>query len=200
MNSVAKIRFFFITSLIGVVFFSCNPDEEFPPETILEWVGVTFFGDTTRLDSISLRIAYQDGDGNIGISRSESGRPPFVGKFAHNFIVHPYNKINDTTYEIIKLQSLDSLKQPIHGVFDTIEFRHIIPPLPQTRTGAVRGTFDFMVPPGDFGLIRLDALQNLGIIRFKIYVYDRSLYLASVRTPDGQIHDGPLITPDIIIR
>lgn len=162
-NRFAKIRFFLIIPLICLGFFSCVPDETFPPETVLEFFDVQFFGDETgTLVGIRVLINFQDGDGNLGNIGTDT---------THNLFVHVFEKISDNSYR--PMQTIYPPTDPENWV-KSFNVRNL-------GSGSVSGTFiiDFF---GDFELLQRAPLD---IVRFKIYMYDRdSVRSNEVITPD----------------
>ena len=169
-NTIAKIRFFLIISLVSVGLFSCLSEESFPDETVLEFQGVRF---VTIVDGIFdfpgmiLDIGFQDGDGNLGTIRPDT---------THNLFVHVFDVLPDT---VIPMQISHNYGLDWEDWIRSVNFRDLGP-------GPISGTFHFGFYSFDFSTLQL--LSQYGIVRFKIYVYDRA-----------QVRSNEVITPNINI-
>ncbi|MCL2412711.1 MAG: hypothetical protein FWC98_01055 [Bacteroidales bacterium] len=169
-NTFAKIRKFFIIPLICLGFFSCIPEESFPPETILEFQRVQFWVDAVNRDSlvgISLLIRFQDGNGNIGNIAPDT---------THNLFVHVFDRISLTDTIYVPMQTIHPTS-PENWVKSFA--------VPNLGSGSVSGTFDV----GFFDDFPLLQRAELGIVRFEIYMFDRD-----------SVQSNRVITPDIHIR
>jgi len=167
-NTIAKVRFFFIIPLVCLGFFSCIPEESFLPGTVLEFNGVQFWVNEANPDSVvgmSVFINYQDGDGTMGFLGTDT---------THNLFAHVFERTSDTSYRPM---------QTIHPTDPENWIKSFA--VRSFSSGPVRGMFriDFI---GDFQLLQR---APLGIVRFKIYMYDRDL-----------VRSNEVITPDIRIR
>jgi hypothetical protein len=142
-----------------VAFFSCNPEEELPPETILEFVSVHQFRDSlNNIVGINIRINYQDGDGNIG----------FLGRdTTDNLFIHVFDRISLT----------DAIYEPLQDLNPTepsdVVIRFSIPDLNPGRQQSVRGFMDIRIRDAQFEFMQLASEH--GIVGFNIYMYDRDL-------------------------
>ncbi|MCL2414442.1 MAG: hypothetical protein FWC94_04230 [Bacteroidales bacterium] len=169
-NTVAKIRFFFIILLVCVGFFSCVPDETFPPETVLEFNRVQFWVHESNRDSVvgmSILINFQDGDGNIG----------FLGRdTTYNLFVHVFDSIfppqGDATFVPMQISHNNG-----------IDWENWVRSfaVPDLGSGSVRGTFDV----GFFGDFNILQRSDLGVVRFEIYMYDRDSVRSNIVTTPG---------------
>jgi hypothetical protein len=170
MNAFAKIQFFFIIALVSVVFFSCDPNEELPPETVLEYIGCQMFGDSTGISELNLQIHFQDGDGNIGVANPEN----------HNLFIKVLDKQSetDTIYTLMQIGNLEPkdliLTYPV-GILGE-------------QNSSIKGTIDIPIQK-DMGLSDMQEISKLGIIRFEIFMHDQNL-----------VPSNTITTPDIYIR
>jgi hypothetical protein len=190
MKFSAKIRFFFKLTLLSGVFFSCDPNEKLPPETILEFVGFQRFADSTGLARLDIQINFQSGTGNIGLDSTETGKPPYVAPFDKNLFVHVFDKVSLTDTIFVPLQT---------ETFPSEDFiiTYTIPIL--EGNPGVRGTFDVHI----FKPVPLENMQREskhGIVRFEIYMLDRDLVRSYIKTHDGEIIQANVVTPEISIR
>ncbi|MDR0436878.1 MAG: hypothetical protein LBH22_01100 [Bacteroidales bacterium] len=175
MNAFAKIRFFFIISLIGVVLFSCDPNEKLPPETFLEFVNYRIINDT----AMNLKVRFQKGNGNLGLDDRDTN-PPFVGKYRNNLFIHVLDKQPDGTYAPMRI--------PINNeLWDTIIYSNRFPFLNTDPNSSVRGMIDIPIPGGDFEPMQKHS--ELGWVKFEVYLYDRDL-----------IRSNTVISPEIQIK
>ncbi|MDR1950925.1 MAG: hypothetical protein LBP96_01700 [Bacteroidales bacterium] len=184
MNAFAKIRFFFILSLVGATLFSCDPNEELPPELILEYLGCQHFGDSTGVTALKLQVRFKKGDGNLGIDPHETGKGKFVGKYENNLFVQVFDRVSltDTIYEPMTNPNSET------GEDEDIVFKFTVPVVSESRTASVKGTIDFIVEGFDFtNGVKRDSKH--GIVRFQIYMYDRDLNQSNTVTtiPDIRI-------------
>jgi len=167
-NAIAKIRFFLIISLVSVGLFSCVSEENFPPETVLTFEGVefsTFVESNFTFIEMIVRIGFQDGDGNLGTIHPDTTHNLFM----HIFDVWPDTVVNMQT--VINADTVDWVR--------SFNVRDLGP-------GPMNGTFNIHF------LSEFDLLQGrsqYGIVRFKVYVYDRA-----------QIRSNEVITPNININ
>jgi len=170
-NAIAKIRFFLIISLVSVGLFSCVSEENFPPETVLEYAGHRFFvivDGNIPFPSMILDIGFQDGDGNLGNVRPDT---------THNLFVHVFDVLTNDTIpmQITHNQGVDWE--------DWVRSFNV----PDLGPGPLSGTFNIGFYTFDFPT--LQQLSQNGIVQFKVYIYDR----AGVRSNE-------VITPNIDIN
>ena len=170
-NTIAKIRFFLIISLVSVGLFSCFPEENFPPETILEFHSarlVTIVDGNLEFPGMILHIGFQDGDGNLGNIGTDT---------TPNLFVHVFDVLSDTVVPI----------QISHN--DGVDWENWVRSfsVPDLGRGSVSGVFNIGFYTVDFPIL-YQSSQN-GIVQFKVYIYDRE-----------QVRSNEVITPNISIR
>ena len=172
MNNFAKIRFFFVIPIICAVLFSCDPNEELPPETILEYVGVLHYVDTAgALVDINVHISYQNGKGNLG----------FLGRdTTKNLFIHVFDKVSLTDTVYVPMQDAHPTEP------EDVIISFAIPNLTPQGQKSVRGMLEIGFN-ANFGWMQI--LSRHGVVRFEIYMYDRDLVKSNIVT-----------TPDIRIR
>ena len=189
MDSFVKIRQLFLISGIFAIFFSCNPNEDLSPETILEFKGYRFFGDSTSLTGLEIEILFQNGKGNLGLRPEEVG-PPFVGKYRNNFFVHVFDKesLFDTVF--VPLQTLETIPQDV-------VFPYRIPILSDRPGHSVRGTLKIDIKGANFLFMQMASKHKR--VRFEVYMVDRDLNYSYVRLANGEVVQGHLRTPEISI-
>ena len=152
-NAIAKIRFFLIISLVSVGLFSCLPEENFPPETVLEFQGVRFVtivDGNLEFPGMIVDIGFQDGDGNLGNLPSDT---------VPNLFVHVFDVRQDTVVPMLTIDEVD----PEYWVKTFV--------VPDLGRGSVSGTFNI----GFFSDFEWLQRAVEGVVRFKIYIYDRDL-------------------------
>jgi hypothetical protein len=187
MKTFAKIQFFFIIPLVCLGFFSCDPNEKLPPETILEFVGIQQFGDETGITDIQIQVHFQSGTGNIGLADGDTLPffPQYAPPFDKNLFVQVFDKISDTIF--VPMQNF-------------LEEDYVLSWRIKTDVAngkQVKGMLNIDVPvePMNF-----PEVSKHGIVRFEIYMLDRDLVPSSIQTPDGKIIQGNVVTPEISIR
>ena len=167
-NAIAKIRFFLIISLVSVGLFSCTSEENFPNETVLTFEGVefsAFMESNFPFIEMIVRIGFQDGDGNLGAIHPDT---------THNLFVHIFDVLPDT---IVNMQTVIDA--------DTVDWVRTSR-VPDLGPGPISGTFNIHFL-SEFPL--LQESSQYGIVRFKVYVYDRA-----------RIRSNEVITPNISIN
>ena len=174
-NTIAKIRFFLIISLVSVGLFSCLLEENFPDETVLTFQDVQFFAfieSNIPFVEMIVNVRFEDGDGNLGTIRPDT---------AHNLFVHVFNVLSDNT--VVPMQISHNEGADWEDWIRTFN-------VPDLGPGPVSGTFNIRFL-SDFPLLQhlSQQGQGQGIVQFKIYVYDRA----------GD-RSNELITPNININ
>jgi hypothetical protein len=165
-----------------VGFFSCDPNEKLPPEIILEWVGYQLFADSTGLVGVNLQVSFQNGDGKIG-HRGDS------------LFVEVFDKVSLTDTIFVPMQTL----QVPESEDWVISF--VIPSSVNPNPGSsVKGMFDILFDsdPGNFDVLRQQSKH--GFVRFEIYLLDQDLVRSYIKTLDGKMVQGNVVTPEIRIR
>ncbi|MDR2906920.1 MAG: hypothetical protein LBU91_02885 [Bacteroidales bacterium] len=178
MKANTKIQFFFIIALVSVGFFSCDPNEELPPETVLKYVGYQPVGNDSVITGLSLQIHVEKGNGNIGMETWEKETPPFVGEYADNLYVNVFDKQEDGTY--------DTLKRRVNNIMENVYYPYCIPPLGTDPKSSVRATLNIGIYTPNFDFLQADS--KLDSVYFEIYMYDRDLNQSNIiRTDTIQI-------------
>ncbi len=170
MNAIAKIQFFFIITLVGVIFFSCDPNEKLPAETILEYHDHQIYrNEAGKILGLNLQIHFQDGDGNIGLSDYET---------TYNLYANLFDKQLDGTFAPMQIQ--DTM-----GVWHDIVFAYSVPVL-STDKSSVKGMFDISI--SEFEVEFMSIYSKRGVILFKIFMYDHDLIPSdTIETPEISI-------------
>lgn len=174
-------------SLALLLLSSCRKEPNFPDEPQITYNGVEQY--TTRepggrdIDELILRIGYQDGDGDLGLSRdrnTEDYRPPFNSgsQYEHNFIAELQVKQGDRY-----------IPYPFVG---PLGFSGRFPRLTngEGRAEALEGEIRYTIE--SFASDTYDQTGTLSdTIRFQIYIYDRALNKSNViLTDDIKLFSG----------
>ena len=163
-------------------FFSCDPEEPIPFETILEYDSCQYYYSGDRVNAMILRIAFQDGDGNIGLNSYEVGNGMYTGKYRYNLYAHVFDKISDTVYTPIIVPT-DT------GSFEDLVYAYTIPIMSTAIGAQIKGTFDIEIDSASVQNLQSSRGSKNGILQFQIYMYDRNLNKSNT-----------VVTPDLSIR
>jgi hypothetical protein len=149
--------------MLSMLLFGCRKDASFstiPSITLKSATKVKYNG----LDSIIFMIDYKDGDGDIGLSQSDTTYPyEYGGKYYNNIIIDYYEKDGNTFRRV---------KPPFTNI-DTVQFSYRIPVLNNTKKsrpilGSVRVGVQLVLVP-----------QYSNICMFKIRLYDKALNVSN---------------------
>lgn len=158
-------------SVLALALSSCREEPNYPIEPEIEFKRVEQFHFEEfgiKRDSLVLVVGYQDGDGNLGLSRTseEDKQPPFNpgSPYFNNFITELF------------------IKQPVAvGSPDSAFVRYVFPIEGFDFSGRFpRLSSDERIEPleGDIKYslnITSDLFKEGDIIKFNIFIYDRSL-------------------------
>ncbi len=99
----------FVVALL-ILLQNCRKPEEFPPEPFIEFVSFTKIPTANGVDNKGLlTIFFTDGDGDMGLSESDT-LPPFDAEsdFHYNFFINYFEKKNGTFQKVDLPFSLNS--------------------------------------------------------------------------------------------
>ncbi|MDX5347735.1 MAG: hypothetical protein LPK19_10860, partial [Hymenobacteraceae bacterium] len=156
----------FLASLLA--FSSCREEPNYPAEPRIEAEDVSVYrlAATRTLpqrDSIVLKIYYEDGNGDLGLS-PEDLNPPFNSgsPFHHNFIVDVLMKQPDGSFK------------PLSTAFSYNGRFPVLPP-DLSKSGSIEGTISY-------GGIVFPVRQfpNGQVFKFSVFIYDRALNKSNV--------------------
>lgn len=166
MKFFAKIRFFFLFSIVCVGFFSCDPNEKLPPETFLEYVGTQQIGDSSGITGIVIQVNFQDGDKNIGALDS-----------SNNVFVAPFDKLETGDYQAFQTTDVEP---------KDVIFEFSMPDPDEPNSPSIKGLLDINIQGANFDFMKLFSKQ--GIVRFEIWMIDRDSVPSNIIvTPDISI-------------
>jgi hypothetical protein len=124
---------------------------------------ISFLGAESLIDTVVLTISYQDGNGDIGLSKADTFAPyQKNGPYYYNYVINFFEKQNGV----------------FHQVIDSIPFSTRIPVLtPNDPNKAIKGyiidTMPFYPPP------------PYDTIRFEVFIYDHALNKSNtITTPE----------------
>jgi len=139
----------------------CLQIDELPPEPSVEFVSITQF-----TDSAALVFAFQDGDGDIGLTDSDTTGQFAPGQtFFHNLFVEYFEKQNGV-WQQINLQ---------------LPYRYRIPVItPTGQNKSLEGEISIALTP-----FPTDPLSPFDTVKYSIQLADRAFHLSNVvETPE----------------
>ena len=163
-----------LSLLIGVL--SCKKLDEFPDEPQIELLGFErlFNPDDTVITRGVLKLTYQDGDGDLGLEKSDT-LPPFNfgSEYYYNLVITYYEIRNGIITEVPLTFYNPSTQQ-----FDTITQSARFPNLtPDAVNKSISGEiFDT--------LFMYNYNSDFDTIMFEAFIYDRSLNKSNVVRTD----------------
>jgi hypothetical protein len=163
MKSGSKLTIIFLLLLIYSLM-GCLKQEEFPIEPQITYNGFLKIQDSTGIDNRGvIEIGYTDGDGDIGLSDSETDPP-----YDYNLFLTYFEKQNGIFKKVDITYFNDSTNQ-----YDTLNMNARIPVLtPQGRHKAIKGIIQ------DTIFIN-NPLSAYDTIRFDIYIKDHALHMSN---------------------
>lgn len=144
---------------------SCRKPEEYSIVPYIEYVNFTKIQTANGVDSKGiLNISFKDGDGDIGLSKTDTMPPYNVGSpYYYNLCLTYYEKQHGE-YVPVELPFETSIRIPI------------ITPISKNKT--IKGTIEAE-------LFFNNVLSTFDTIAYDIFLYDRALHKSNViRTPD----------------
>jgi len=163
--------------IFAVMVTGCKKYDEFPPEPIIEFLDFTILRDAQGIDQRGvLRFGFSDGDGNIGLSDSDT-LPPYD----YNLYIRYFERQNGEFKEVLLITPTYINDSTI--VNDTATFNGRIPDLmPAGKNKAISGEIEDT-------LFVNNPLSVFDTIMFEIYIKDRDLNKSNV-----------IQTPPIVIK
>lgn len=153
MNASLKYLSFSLVVSIAILFNACKPDKNFPDEPIIQFENIIKVKGQSGKDTISIvRISFTDGDGDLGLSQSDTFPPYDTLPYSSNFFAAYFEKQNGVFVEI-------NLPIPITARIPNLT--------PVGKNKAIEGDIDMnmQLKPG--------AVNDT--IRYEIYIVDRTL-------------------------
>ena len=153
MKLQGKISLLLILLMMGA---GCLKVEEAPPEPTIEFVSFKQFG-----DSASLVFSFVDGDGDIGLSTSDTTGPYAPGEtFHHNLFVDYFEMQNGVWQEVNLL----------------LPYRYRIPVItPTGQNKFLEGEIAIALAP-----FPTDPNSSFDTVKYSVQLADRALNLSNV--------------------
>ena len=168
---MSKIYFFGILMVI-ILLFSCKKEKEYPVVPVIEYKEFLYDRSTQQGSFV---FKFTDGDGDIGLSQTDT-QPPFdtASFYYNNFFIHIYERINGIYQPFVIFNNITQQN-------DTIVFKYRIPYItPVSANGSLKGELETKM---DVGLM-LPFLHS-DSVQFEAFIFDRQLHKSNViRTPD----------------
>ena len=132
-----------------------------------------------RIDSIFITINYQDGDGDLGLSGTESNVPPYAypSLFNNNYFVEPLVKDKQTGKFVTPIDPKTGallLPGAYNGRFDHITG------LTDRQDAPIKGTLTRLIVLG-----YNDLFTAGDVVRFDVSIADRAMHVSNVVRTDS---------------
>ncbi|MDO7884169.1 hypothetical protein [Hymenobacter cheonanensis] len=136
------------------------------------------------LDTISIKINYQDGDGDLGLTADEVAAQPtkYSGRFAKNYFIEPFVKNKATG----KYEALTTVGVPFPNVYNAGQYNGLyLHPTASTDTKAapIKGTLTYTLIPFGLG----DIFVPGQTVRFQVSIADRALNVSNTIMTDSVV-------------
>ncbi|MGI4821323.1 MAG: hypothetical protein ACRYFV_08945 [Janthinobacterium lividum] len=136
------------------------------------------------LDTIRIKINYQDGDGDLGLTADEVAAQPtkYTGRFAKNYFIEPFIKNKATG----KYEPLTSVGVPAPNVYNAGQYNGLyLHPTATTDTKAapIKGTLTYTLIPFGLG----DIFVPGQTVRFQVSIADRALNVSNTIMTDSVV-------------
>lgn len=183
MKLFKPLYFFLFCCFVVLAFEACTKVSNESPIPSLEYNGYSKFKAVNGKDSfIVININFTDGDGDVGLSESDSV-PPFRygSKYFYNLFAEFYSIENDVPSKITS-----SVITPDTLYKDTVNYSQRLKNLtPEGKNKAIKGKIELLTP---FFLIDLSSSKPDSIF-YEIVLFDRSLNQSQIiRTPIIQLN------------
>jgi hypothetical protein len=162
-----------IALLLSMLFFACREKPEFSNIPYIKYSGFDALTNREGKDSVGfLRLYFTDGDGDMGLSASDT-LPPYNKESAYyyNFFIDYYEKQNGVWTKVV-------LPPPFPGA-DSLTNNSRIPNLtPEGPNKTLEGEIKMQ-------LFTNNPFSTFDTIRYEVRICDRALNMSNtVRTPD----------------
>jgi hypothetical protein len=165
MYRLQKYGLFF---LLLIIISGCKKFETYPIEPAIEYIGLTKIPNGLGYDDKGiLKIAFTDGDGDIGLSQGDT-LPPFNpgSEYYYNFYIFYYEKQNG---QYVKFEA----NPPIHA--------RILPIVSDVSDRGIKGEIEIELEINNY-------FSPYDTVIFETYIYDRALHKSNiVRSPEIKI-------------
>ena len=155
------MKSFFLLStpflLLAAVLLSCKSEPNFDPIPRIEYRSASrtlITKDNNDVDSVSVEIYFEDGNGDLGLTEKETFNPPYI-TFPGNFLVSVYKK-NGNNYEFVVgfFNTLDARFEPIGDISAGKPLSGTI------RKGVLINHSLKLLQPGDIYKLRIQILDR----------------------------------------
>lgn len=153
-----------LISIITLFICSCErpPDYDKTPKIEFKSVQkVVNIGDISlaKQDSVTITLAFQDGDGDLGMSTENVGTEPYVDFYKRNYHATLYKRVKGIYKEVFSLEG------------EPIEYGGVFPPLVD-QDGPIDGDLNYHIIISHNNAQILEAFDTL---RFEVFIIDRDL-------------------------
>ena len=155
-----------------VAFYSCERDEQYPIEPVIEYLDFVKFG----TDSASFRITFTDGDGDVGLAPEDTFYPyNTASKYYHNiFLMYEFLDTSGSYFPYY-IYEYDTLGNKIDS--SELSFNYRIPVIP--KLGAINSL------NGEIHVKMFAPYAIHPTYRYKCYIVDRALNESNeITSPD----------------
>lgn len=164
MKPNTKIHLFVAISILAMLS-SCIKEDHYPIEPAIKFAGFGVIKDVNKKDSVGiLTVSYTDGDGDIGLYKSDTVEP-----YRYNYYLRFFQLKNGETIEILPVDT-------------SVSFNGRIPLLtPVGRNKNISGEISMFM---DLYYARPLFLKDTVDIKFEVFIKDRALHNSNiVETP-----------------
>lgn len=151
----SSIKYFSIALIVAAtaMLHACKPDKNFPDEPIIQFEDIIKVKGQNGKDTISIvRISFTDGDGDLGLSQSDTFPPFDTVPYSSNYFAAYFEKQNGVFVEV-------NLPIPITARIPDLT--------PVGKNKAIEGDIDMNM--------QLKPGAVFDTIRYEIYIVDRTL-------------------------
>lgn len=155
--------------LAGLVLSQCSPSTDFGTEPTIKFKSYEKLGNDS---AIRITISYKDGDGDLGLRKTQTDPPFDTGnRFYHNMFVRYFEKYNGEFH----MTTRGPFKE------DTIVYPYRFPYItPDSRNKAIEGKIKTTISDIRIASPSFPGRKYNGQIRFEIFIVDRNLNRSNV--------------------
>jgi hypothetical protein len=160
---------FLCSATAGLLYSSCRKQVVYPPVPYIEYVSFTKIQTTTSIDSKGiLKISFTDGDGDIGLSESDTLYPFNPGSQYYYDLFITYYEKQHGNYVAVTLPMTNNSRIPVVT--------------PDGENKSIKGTIEVE-------LFINNPASTYDTIAYDVSIVDRALNMSNkIRTPDIIIH------------
>ncbi len=166
-------KYFLLLVFPLLLVFSCRKPPDYSDTPQIEFLSITTeqIYDQDNLgfvDSVSISIHFQDGDGDLGLDASDiENSEKYVGDYIFNYFIDVYKK-KEGKWEFIDFEEIGS--SPSHARFPRLLIEGLSP---------IEGELNFGIT-----LVPSSLLKSNDTLRFDINIVDRDLRRSNTVTTD----------------